>query len=74
MGILPGELCKLWEAPTKLKKLTSKKRQAIRAIYAAEYTSEKKEEMKVLNIYKLNIYQELTFMFKIRRDSLPAPF
>ena len=74
MGILPGELCKLWEAPTKLKKLTNKKRQAIRAIYAAEYTSEKKEEMKVLNIYKLNIYQELTFMFKIRRDSLPAAF
>ena len=24
------------------------------------------EEMKVLNIYKLNIYQVFTFMFKIR--------
>ena len=56
MGILPGELCKLWEAPTKLKKLTSKKGQAIRAIYAAEYTSEKKEEMKVL------IFTNLTFI------------
>ena len=35
---------------TKLKKLASKQRQAIRAIYAAEYTREIKEEMKVLNI------------------------
>ena len=56
-------------AQTKLKKLASKKRQAIRAIYTAEYTREKMEEMKVVNIYKLNIYQVLTFMFKIKRDS-----
>ena len=28
-------------------------------------TSEKIEEMKVLNIFKLNIYQVLTFMFKL---------
>ena len=61
-------------AQTKLKKLASKKRQAIRAIYTAEYTREKMEEMKVVNIYKLNIYQVLTFMFKIKRDSLPAAF
>ena len=32
------------------------------------------EEMKVLNIYKLNIYQVLTFSFKIKRDSAPAAF
>ena len=32
------------------------------------------EEMKVLNIYKLNVYQVLTFMFKIKRDSAPATF
>ena len=32
------------------------------------------EEMKVLDIYKLNIYQLLTFMFKIKRDSAPAAF
>ena len=30
--------------------------------------------MKVLNIYKLNIYQVLTFMFKIKRDTAPATF
>ena len=54
-----------WRSTTqiKLKKLASKQRQAIRVIYAAEYLREKMEEMKVLNIYKLNIYQVLTFMF-----------
>ena len=30
--------------------------------------------MKVLNIYKLNIYQVLTFIFKTKRDSVPAAF
>ena len=35
---------------------------------------EKMEEMKVLNIYKFNIYQVLTFMFKIKRDTAPAAF
>ena len=44
------------------------------SIYAAKYTRGKMEEMKVLNIYKLNIYQVLTFMFKIKRDSVPTPF
>ena len=58
----------------KLKKLSRKQRQVIRAIYPAEYTREKMEEMKVLIIYKLNIYQLQTFMFKIKRDSAPAAF
>ena len=35
---------------------------------------EKMEEMKVLNIFKLNIYQVLTFMFKIKRHFAPAAF
>ena len=30
--------------------------------------------MKVLNIYKFYIYQVLTFMFKIKRDTAPAVF
>ena len=32
------------------------------------------EQTKILIIYKLNIYQVLTFMFKIKRDSVPAAF
>ena len=44
------------------------------SIYAAKYTRGKMEEVKVLNIYKLNIYQVLTFIFKIKRDSGLAAF
>ena len=32
------------------------------------------EEMKTLNIYILNIYQVLTFLFKIKQDAVPAAF
>ena len=35
---------------------------------------EKMEEMKVFIICKLEIYQVLTFMFKIKRDTAPAAF
>ena len=47
-----------WGSTTriKLKKLANKQRQVIRVIYAAKYTREKKEEMKLLNILCLNIY------------------
>ena len=31
-------------------------------------------KMKVLNIYKLNIYQVLTFMFKIKTNTAPLVF
>ena len=59
---------------TKLKKLGSKQRQAIRVIYPAEHVSEKMEEMRVLIICKLNIWQVLTFMFKIKRNIAPVAF
>ena len=41
-----------WGSATraKLEKLASKQRQDIRVIYAAEYTREKMDEMKALNI------------------------
>ena len=32
------------------------------------------EEIKISNVYKLNIYQVLTFTFKIKRDSAPTTF
>ena len=32
------------------------------------------EEIKVLNICKFNIYQALTFMFKMEQDTAPAAF
>ena len=56
------------------KKTGKQTKTAYRVIYAAEYANEKMEEMKVLNIYKLNIYHVLTFMFKIKRDTVAAAF
>ena len=50
------QLLKLWEYclgkhhSKKTGKTCKQKRQAIRAVYAAEYTRERMEEMKVLNI------------------------
>ena len=47
----------------KLKKLTSKQKQCKIMV-----------RMKVLNIYKLNIYQILNFMFKIKANTAPCIF
>ena len=60
---------------TKLAKLTSKQKQALR-IANNEFTdiSEIMVRMKVLNIYKLNIYQILSFMFKIKTNTAPCVF
>ena len=69
-----GNIARGSNTRTKLKKLKSKQRQAITVIYVAEHVNKKLEEMNVLNICKLNIYQVLTFMFKIKRDTAPAAF
>ena len=60
---------------TKLKKLTSKQKQAFR-IVNNEFTdiSQIMVKMKVLNIYKLNIYQILNVMFKIKINTAPCIF
>ena len=57
---------------TKLKKLVSKQKWALR-IVNNEFT-EIMIRMKVLNIYKLNIYQILNFMFKIKANTAPCIF
>ena len=60
---------------TKLKKLTRKQKHALR-ILNNEFTDirETMVRMKVLNIYKLNIYQILNFMFKIKANTAPCIF
>ena len=59
----------------KLEKLASKQKQALR-IVNNEFTDirEIMVRMKVLNIYKLNIYQILNFMFKIKTNTAPCIF
>ena len=60
---------------SKTKKLTSKQKQALR-ILNNEFTDirEIMVRMKVLNIYKLIIYQILNFMFKIKTNTAPCIF
>ena len=60
---------------TKLKKLASKQKQALRIVY--NESTDIKEiiiRMKVLNTYKLNIYQILNFIFKIKINKAPCIF
>ena len=60
---------------TKLKKLASKQKQALRIVYTE--SADIKEimvRMKVLDIYKLNIYQILNFMFRIKTNTVPCIF
>ena len=59
----------------KLKKLASKQKQALR-IASNEFGDirEMIVIIKVLDIYKLNIYQILNFMFKIKTNTAPCIF
>ena len=59
----------------KTKKLSSKQNQALR-ILNNEFTDirEIMVRMKVLNIYKLNIYQILNLMFKMKANTAPCIF
>ena len=59
----------------KLKKLANKQKQALR-IVNNEFTDIRGTmvRMIVLNIYKLNIYQILNFMFKLKTNTAPCIF
>ena len=59
----------------KLKKLASKQKQALRVVNN-EYTGIREIMIRnnVLNIYKLNIYQILNIMFKIKKNTAPCIF
>ena len=60
---------------TKLKKLASKQKQAIR-IFENENCNIKESmtKMKILNIYRLNIYQVMNFMHRIKTNTAPIVF
>ena len=61
---------------TKLKKLLSKQKQALRTIPVPTSQSESRSkqimrELCVLNIYQLNIYNVLNLMFKVKNGLIP---
>ena len=64
---------------TKLKKLLSKQKQALRTIPIPTSQSKSRSkqlmrELYVLNIYQLNIYNVLNLMFKVKNGLIPDAF
>ena len=61
-----------WESAhkTNLKKIASRQKQIIRIIESdtVTRTTEKMEKLKVLNIYKINLYQSLIFIFRVKNN------
>ena len=65
-----------WGSTTKskLKKLYSKQKEAVRTIKDKHKAVETMNTFKILNVYKLNLYQTLIFMFKMKQDTAPVVF
>ena len=70
-----------WASTTKSKlwKIASQQRQVVNAIPKndnQEITNSRKfmEENGVLNVYKLNLYQVLNFMFRVHNETIPKSF
>ena len=70
-----------WASMTKskLRKIASQQRQAVNAIPKndnKEITNSRKfmEENGILNVYKLNLYQVLNFMFRVHNETIPKSF
>ena len=70
-----------WASTTKskLRKIASQQRQAVNTIPKndnQEITNSRKfmEENGILNVYKLNLYQVLNFMFRVHNQTIPKSF
>ena len=70
-----------WASTTKskLRKIASQQRQAVNAIPKndnREITNSRKfmEENGILNVYKLNLYEVLNFMFRVHSETIPKSF
>jgi hypothetical protein len=62
---------------TKLKKILSVQKHACRIIYGKkrrEHTKPLMRDMKMMNIYEINIYQHLIFMYKFTNNLTPVNF
>ena len=63
----------------KLRKIASQQRQAVNAILKndnQEITNSRNfmQENGILNVYKLNLYQVLNFMFRVHNETIPKSF
>ena len=74
-----GNIAQTSTTKSKLGKIASQHRQAVNAIPKndnQEITNSRKfmEENGILNVYKLNLYQVLHFMFKVHNQTIPKSF
>ena len=63
--------------PTKLKKIFSLQKHACRLIYKKkkyEHAKPLMKDMQMMNIYEINIYQHLIFMYKYNNSLIPKNF
>ena len=65
---------------TKIKKMYSKQKQAIKAlsVTSEDYSGLKIEDLMektgILNIYKLSIYHVINLMFRVKKNTIPEAF
>ena len=62
---------------TKLKPLLYKQKQAVRIIFNEGRLNHSKpffKTLNALNIYKINLYQHLNFMYRLKNSNIPAIF
>ena len=62
---------------TGLKKIFLKQKQAMRIIFHQDSLSHARplmKELKALNVYQINVYQIISFMYKVKRGSIPKIF
>ena len=62
---------------TGLKKILLKQKQAMRIIFHKHYLSHAKplmKKLKSLNVYQINLYQVILFMYKVKMGTIPKIF
>ena len=62
---------------SKLKKLNAQMKHASRIIMEKDKLTHARplmRELKILNVYQLNIYQTICFMFKVKNNNIPEAF
>ena len=59
---------------TKLKPLLYKQKQAVRIVFNEGCLNHSKPLFKTLNVYKINLYQHLNFMYRLENSNIPAIF
>ena len=70
-----ANICWASTSPNKLKKLHNKQKHAARIILNKDrmtHSGPLMKELTILNVYQLNIYQTLNFMFKTKLDLTPT--